>query len=75
MARDVMINNLRNPPTRRLITNLRKSSIRMATLPRRKNKGRKEPVLLVVGRDIWQRIAQARRTKERRKSRRKLDPI
>jgi len=67
MARNDMINNLRNPPTRRQITNLRKSSITMATLLKRKNKGRKEPVLLVVVRDIWQRIVQARRTKEKAK--------
>jgi len=53
MARNGMINNLRNPPTRGQNTNLRKSSITMATLPRRRNKGRKEPVLTVVVRDIW----------------------
>jgi len=67
MARNGRINNLRNPPTRRQITNLRQSSITMATLPKRKNKGRKEPVVLVVVRDIWQRMAQARRTKEERR--------
>jgi len=43
-----MINNLRNPPTRRQNTNLRKSSTTMATAPRKRNKERKEPVLLVV---------------------------
>jgi len=47
----------------------------MATPPRRRNKERKDPALLVVVRDIWQRIAQARRTKERRRLRRKHDPI
>jgi len=68
MARNGMINNLRNPPTRRQNTKRRKSSITMATSPRIRNKERKEPVLLVVVRDIWQRIGQARSTKERRRS-------
>ena len=67
MARNGRINNLRNPPTRRQITNLRQSSITMATLPKRKNKGRKEPVVLVVVRDMRQRMTQARRTKEERR--------
>jgi len=44
MARNGMINILRNPPTRRENTNLRKSSITMATPARRRNKERKEPV-------------------------------
>ena len=43
----------------------------MATAPKGRNKERKELVLLVVVKDIWQRIAQARRTKEKPRSRRK----
>jgi len=52
LARNGMINILRNPLRRRHKTNLRKSSITMAPPPRRRNQERKEPVLLVVVRDI-----------------------
>jgi len=75
MARNAMINNSRNPYTRNQNTNQRRNSITMATRPTRRNKERKEPVSLVVVKDIWHRIAQARRTKERRRSRRKQHPM
>jgi len=65
MARNGRISNLRNPPTSRQNTNQRRSSIMIATRPKRRNKGRKKPVLLVVVKDIEQRIAQESRTKER----------
>ena len=74
MARNAMISNPRNPPTRNQNTKQRRNSITMATQPKRRNKERKEPVLRVVGEDIWQRIAQARRTKEMQRSRRKQHP-
>jgi len=57
MARNTMINGQRNPPTRNQNTNQRRSSIMMATLPKRSNKVRKQHVLLVVVEDIWYRIA------------------
>jgi len=52
MARNAMRNNLGNPPTRNQNTNQRRSSSIMTTLLKRLKKGRKDPAVFVVVKDI-----------------------